>query len=86
MLGAGGLLAFGCVGRRGGTYVDETGGDDDAGAELFDDGEDDAGAIHFEHLLQDQGSVHSCLLSVLLFNPTTSLNSYQVRLRTTSGR
>lgn len=68
------------------TYMNETGGDDDSGAELFDDSKDDARAVHLEHLLHNQGRIDSYSLLVLLFNPTTSLNSYQVRLQTTSGR
>lgn len=59
------MLVLELEGGECGTYVDEAGGDDDAGAELFDDGEDDARAVHLEHLLHNQGRIHSCSLLVL---------------------
>lgn len=68
------------------TYMNEACGNDDPSAELFDDGKYDTRAVHLEHLLHNQGCIHSCSLLVLLFSPSTSLNPYQARLQTTSGR
>lgn len=51
-----------------GTYMNETGGNNNPGAELLDNSEDDARAIHLEHLLHNQGRIHGCSSLALLLD------------------